>query len=329
MTDWLAAGVVWGLVLFSFWRGYHKDHHINRFVVLTWSIFVSIALVFTLRIESVGRIIDGWVNGHPVTYFLNATFTLTAAVLYAVSLGMVQDNSKPGIPLRPSHRGLINAAFGVAIALFLFIVGSFKAIISQDQAFHLMRFVLSVYLLALMFGMLIPLNWWMFRREQVFPMRCKHLALIAGLCVYASGAMIAVLLIPPHLLAGQTHSDYAADLRGVLGSLCLLVILIPHRWIVLVLLPRKLRLYRRIARVERWITARVAASQVVFDWRQAFSPLYVDHTIYLTVINIMDHYREIPSDDAQGQAVAGQIRTLWPQNPRYDDLVKALSQVTL
>lgn len=329
MTDWIAAGVVWGLILFSFRRGYHKDHHINRFVVLTWSIFMSIALVFTLRIEAVGRFIDGQSGGHPVTYFLNATFTLTAAVLYTVSLGMFQNHSKPDIPLRSYHRGLVYAALGVVVLLCLLIIGSFGALFTPAQAFHLMRFVLSAYLLALMFGMLIPFNWWMFRREQVFPMRCKHLALIAGLCVYASGAVIAVLLIPPHLLAGQAHSDYAAGLRGVLGSLCLLVILIPHRWIVMVLLPQKLRLLRRIARVERWIAARVAEPQVVLDWHQALSPLYVDHTTYLAVISIMDHYREIPSDDAPGQAVAGQIRALWPENPRYDDLVKALSQVTL
>ena len=329
MSDWIAAGVVWGLMLFSFYRGYRKEQKRDRFMVLTWLIFMSVACVFTLRIPAVEVGIDSRLGDHPVVYFLNAGFTLTAAVLYAISLGMFRDHPKPEILLRPNHRRVIYAALGVAVLLCLLLAGSLRDYSSPAQTRHLMRLVLSAYLLVLMFGMLIPFNWWMFRREQVFPMCCKHLALIAGLCVYGFGAMIAVLMIPLHLLTGQVQPDYAANMRGVLGSLCLLVILIPHRWIVMLLLPQKLRLYQRIARLEQWITARVKGSRDGIDWRRAFSPLYVDHVTYLAVINIMDHYREIQADDAPGWAVAEQIKTLWPDNPRYDDLVKALSQVTL
>jgi hypothetical protein len=327
MIDFLLFAIMWGLVIYSIQRGYRKERRIDRFAIITWSIFVFLALVCTFRIPAVEASIDEHLAGYKVAYLLNALSTIAAAVLYSVSLVLLDRGIQQDTLLGRFQRWFIYAAPVTATLLLAALWASVTDLMSREESLHLMRFGLSAYLLLLVTAVFIPANWWMFRRENVFPMRLKHLAMLVGLATYASGAIMTVILVPHYLATGDGPTDFGATFRAIVGGICFIAILLPHRWIALCLSPVKLYRYFRVVSLERKIGALFVIRREPVPWRQLLRPQHLEMATYITVINILDHYRRLEHCNTSGQAIYAQIELLLPQNPEYDDLVKAIGRV--
>jgi hypothetical protein len=195
MIDGLAALAVWGLVVQAIWRGYRHDRRVDRSALLTWAIVVSLAWLMTVRVPAVGEAINRRFDGQPVSEWLNAMATLTAAGLYATLLLMLPRENKP---LRPVHRWLTRSTPVTAVAASAIFAASFRSVIEPEQAYHLIRWIVALDLFAVIGWMFLPLNRWLARTEAVMPMRVKQWAMVAGLDVYAYDAMIYAVMV--HLM---------------------------------------------------------------------------------------------------------------------------------
>lgn len=51
--------------------------------------------------------------------------------------------------------------------------------------------------------------------------------------------------------------------------------------------------------------------------------------IYVTVINILDHYRRVDLGDPRGCELVAQIEALWSKCADYDELVEGLCRIRL
>ncbi len=63
--------------------------------------------------------------------------------------------------------------------------------------------------------------------------------------------------------------------------------------------------------------------------QQAFNPEQIEMAIYVTVINILDHYQCVDLDDPRGCELVAQIGALLPECADYDDLVEGLCRLRL
>ncbi len=326
MIDGLAAIAVWGLVVQGIWRGYRRERRVDRYALLTWAIVIALGWLMTVRVPAVGEAINRRFDEQPVSEWLNAMATLTAAGLYAT---LLLTFPKEDMPLRPYHRWLACSTPVTAAVASAILAGSFRSVIQPEQAYHLIRWILALDMFVVIIRMFVPLNWWLAQTETVMPMRVKQLAMVAGLAVYASGTVVTLVLVPLHLWNTTIPPDTLATPRLMLGAMCIIVLLCPHRWIVTALVPLKWRRYRRIAALERAIALSASARRVSFDWRRAWGAQYVEFATYLVVINILDYYRLVAPDDLVGHRLRHQIERVWQENPDYDDLVKALSKVSI
>jgi hypothetical protein len=325
MIDGLAALAVWGLVVQAIWRGYRHERRVDRHALLTWAIVIALGWLMTVRVPAVGEAINRRFDGQPVSEWLNALATLTAAGLYATLLLTLPREDKPQ---RRYYRWLARSTPVTALAASAILAASFRSVLQPEQAYHLIRWIVALDMFAVIGWMFLPLNRWLARTEAVMPMRVKQWAMVAGLAVYTSGTVVALVLVPLHLWNPAIPPDALAAERLVLGAMCIIILLSPHRWIVVALVPLKWRRYRRIAALERAITLSAGVRRLSFDWWRAWAPQYLEFATYLSVINILDSYRLVPSDDAVAQRLRRQIELVWQENPDYDDLVNALSKVS-
>lgn len=328
MVDLALAALVWLAVIGAIGRGLRQERHLNHFALRVWIIFILIALVFTFRCAPVERLIDARFGGKPVTFWLNALSTLGAAVVYAASVRQLVD--VPGHrAARSVYPSLIAASGFIMLGLCLILASTFAEAISRQEAQYSMRWLLEVYILLLLGVMLIPVNVDLLRRESIAPMRVKHTAVIISLAAYAVGAVAAAVFIPPILITGEVNPYPDSVPRVPIGAACLVVMLLPHKYLRTLLLPLHLCRYRRIAALERFVHAQVGFEREPLIWRQALHPQAVEIATYVAVINILDYYRRLRADDPDTRAIAQQVALLLPTHPAYDDLVHALSRVRL
>ncbi len=138
-----------------------------------------------------------------------------------------------------------------------------------------------------------------------------------------------MVCIPPILLTGRENPGPYLVPRGAVAAVCLVIILIPHRWLALLLLPRRLRRYTRLAKLEGRLSDLVLLRRKRLAWRHVFRLEYVEMAIYLITINILDNYRRVDLNDPFGCELYAQLQALLSQSLEYDDLVEALCRVTL
>ena len=175
----------------------------------------------------------------------------------------------------------------------------------------------------------VPINAAMFREEQVFPMRIKHLVTLVLTATFALSAACSVVFIPPILLTGQPNPGPFLIPRGLIAAFCLVIILVPHRWLSLLLLPLELRCYGRLAALERRLEKLVDIRRERLSFQQAIRPEYIEMAIYVTVINILDNYPRVDLADPVGCDLVAQVEALWPACAGYDELVEGLCRIRL
>ncbi|NLF76530.1 MAG: hypothetical protein GX573_12610 [Chloroflexi bacterium] len=197
------------------------------------------------------------------------------------------------------------------------------------QTEHLTKWVVEGYGLLQSVLVFVPVNATMFRQERVFPMRVKHLATIVICATFALSAACSVAFIPPILLTGQSNPGPFLIPRGPIAAFCLVVILVPHRWLSLLLLPRRLRCYGRLATVEARLANLVDIRREPLKLSQAVQSQGIEMAIYVTAINILDHYRRVDLSDPRGCELVAQIEALLPECANYDELVEGLCRVRL
>ncbi|NDJ75727.1 MAG: hypothetical protein GYB65_05675 [Chloroflexi bacterium] len=328
MVDLALALLIWLGVIGAIWRGFRHERRVNRFAFRAWIIFIFIALVFTFRSPPVEAIIDAQFGGQPVTFWLNALSTLGAAVVYAIAvLKLVETSEEEGT--RRSHPKLVGAAGVVGLGLCLVLAASVNGAVTRQQAQYGMRLLLEFYVLLLLIFMLIPINVGMFRRETVRPMRVKHAAVIVSFLAYAAGAVAATLFIPPILITGHVNPGPDCVPRVAIGAVCLMVMLLPHKRLRVLLLPLHLYRYLRIASLECFLDERVGFEREPLAWRQALRSQYVEIATYVAVINILDYYRHLRAEDPDEHLLYRKIAALLPSHLAYDDLVVALSRISV
>lgn len=326
MVDLAVAALIWLAVIGAIGRGLRQERHLDRFALRAWIIFILIALVFTFRCAPVEALIDARFGGKPVTFWLNALSTLGAAVVYAASVRKLVDVPDQRAA-RSGYSSLIAASGFIVLGLCLILASTFAEAISRQEAQYSMRWLLEVYTLLLLVVMLIPINVGLLRRETIAPMRVKHTAVIISLAAYAAGAVAAAVFIPPILITGEVNPYPDSVPRVLIGAVCLVVMLLPHKHLRTLLLPIHLYRYLRIAALERFMHAQVGFEREPLVWRQALHPQAVEIATYVAVINILDYYRRLRADDPDTREVAQQVASLMPTHPAYDDLVRALSRV--
>jgi len=329
MGEAVLCSLVWGFVLYGLWRGYRRARHVDRYVLITWTIFISLGVVFTLRIKAVQPFVDAYFYDYPVTFLASLLAVLAATAAYSLSLMWLVQRSPGLYRLRWFHLRLIRAAPGIAGLLLGVMAAHIAGWVSAFRAEHMMKWVVEGYGLLQSALVFVPVNAAMFRQERVFPMRVKHLATLVLTTTFALSAAFSVVFIPPIMLTGQSNQGPYFIPRGLIAAFCLVIILIPHRWLTLLLLPRRLHCYARLAALERRLSERVLLRRERLAWWHMLCPEYVEMAIYVTVINILDHYRRVDLGDPRGGELVAQIDALWPECADYDDLVEGLCRIRL
>ncbi|NLF79236.1 MAG: hypothetical protein GX573_26375 [Chloroflexi bacterium] len=329
MAETVLCSLVWGFVLYGMWRGYRGAQRIDRYVLITWTIFISLGVVFTLRIKAVQPFIDAYFHDYPVTFLVSLLAVVAATAAYSLSLKWLVQRSPGLIRLRWFHLRLIQAAPGIAGLLVGLMAAHIAGRVSAFRAEHMMKWAVEGYGLLQSALVFVPVNLAMFRQEEIFPMRVKHLATLVLTATFAISATFSVVFIPPILLTGQPNQGPYLIPRGLIAAFCLVIILVPHRWLALLLLPPRLRRYARLAALERHIEKMVLIRRKSPAWSQVFDPEELEMAVYVTVINILDHYRRVNLGDPRGCELVAQIDALWPECAGYEELVEGLCRIRL
>lgn len=329
MIDAALGILVWVFVLYSVMRAYRREQRLDRYVILTWTIFVSVAVVFTLRVPAVRPVIDGLADDRPVTFLLSLLGVLTATAAYSLSLKWLADDAPEAHRQRCYHAQLVQAALVVAALLVALMVLHMTGGLTRFLVEHMMKWTLEAYALLQAGLVLVPFNVAMVRRERVFPMRVKHFATLVLCAIFGVSAALSVVAIPPMLFTGQANRVPYLIPRGPVAAVCLVIILVPHHWLTLLLLPRRLRRYVQLTRLERALGKRITIRRAGLGHWQLWSPAYVEMAIYVTLINVLDNYRRLDASDPRGGALVRQIDDLLPRCAEYDDLVEGVCRVTL
>jgi hypothetical protein len=327
MIDWLLFGAVWTLVLYSIGRGYRR-HGADYFARLVWSTSIGVGLVCTFRVPAIMAWIDALFGGHPVASLLGALSTIVTAVLYTRILLYLQAQAHPPTTLQRFHRWFLYAAPLFCLVLVLLVVSSGWAWLTDTQIYYSIRFVLGLYMLPLATLLLIPANLEFFRRERVFPMQCKHLTMIIGMSVYSIGTAIALGRIGVFYMTGQMPHEVERNGYAVLGGLCIVAMLVPHRWLVATQLLSGWYRYLKLAALERQIATLVDMQRTPLEWRHVFQQPHVDTTSYTIVINILDDYPDLENHET-GQALFLQIEAAQERYSAPDELANALSRIKM
>jgi hypothetical protein len=260
---------------------------------------------------------------------LSLLTVLGAVATYSITLKWVVERSPQIYPLRRCHLWLIYAAPAIILFILLLMAVYLDGHLSSFRVQYLMKWLVEGYGLLQSTLVFVPINTQMFRQERVFPMRVKHLTTLVLTVTFAISAAFSVIFIPPILLTGHENPGPYLIPRGPIAALCLVIILVPHRWLALLLLPRRLRRYARLAALERRLAGLVTLRRERLDWWRLFRPEYVEMAIYVTLINILDNFRRADRADPRGCELYAQIQVLLPLYADYDDLVEAICRVTI
>ena len=329
MGDSVLGGLLWAFILYGMVRGYRRARQVDRYVLITWTIFIALGVVFTLRIRAVQPFVDACFYGYPVTFLVSLLAVLAATAAYSLSLLWPAQRSPGLYRLRWFHLRLIQAAPGIAGLLLAMMAAHVAGGVSAFRAEHMMKWVVEGYGLLQAALVFVPVNAAMVRQERVFPRGVKLLAALVLTTPFALSAAFSVVFIPPIIVTGQSNQGPYVIPRGLIAAFCLMIILAPHRWLTLLLLPRRLRCYGRLAAVEHRLGKLVDIRRERLSLRQWFNPEQIEMAIYVTTINILDHYRRVDLGDPRGCELVAQIQALWPECADYDDLVEGLCHIKL
>jgi hypothetical protein len=109
--------------------------------------------------------------------------------------------------------------------------------------------------------MFVPAGLFLFKRERVLPMRFKNgviTVFFSLYSVYSVGSVLIGLLLPFDRTLGDRIAIILQPLNYVFLPM-LMVMLVPHRWLLFAFYPARLYTYHRLRRLEKTV-ARMAGA---------------------------------------------------------------------
>jgi hypothetical protein len=326
---WLLCLVVCGFMAYTLYRGHRHPQPLTRDALLIRSLFVSMTALFILRMPAIQAWGDSYFGNYPITYTLELMALLALTTAYALLIRRFVEGAPIVYPIRRGYWRLVWVALPVALTLLGLLLVYRAEQLSYVQTKYLMKWLVEVYALLQCVGVFVPMSWHLVHHEQVFVMRIKHLAGLVLTGTFALTAALAVIFIPPILLTGKENPMPTLIMRGPIATPCLVVLLVPHRWLAFLLLPQYWRRYRSLMALERRLPHRVSLYQELIPWWHWVRPELMEIGIYLKVIAILDHYRRVDLHDPVVCELSAQIQEQVSRHPEYEHLVEALCCVTI
>lgn len=330
MSDLLLPIFYWPFLIYAMYRGYHHTHLIDRATLLTWLVFIALGMVFVFRRDAALSAMDDLFEGVPVSIWANAFWKIVALTSYSMILWDVVNKESSVQEPRPYHKRLIY--IGAPVTTFLIsgiLAAGFLNVLSDFQAHYWIEFLAEFYLMMQLAFVFTPINWRLYKQEQVYPMQVKEMTLVVFSVISASASLMTVLFVPSILFTGKANPYPDLIPRAAVGVVCLIIILIPHRWIAHSLIPLKLYRLYNIKRIERRLGRYIGIRKERFALPKLFEATYLDMAIYRSVINILDNYRELQLWEYDRLPIYTELEKLMKQNSTYPELVRAMSRVHL
>ena len=302
-----------------FYRTYQEQNFTGSYALLVWGSLLLMGLVFVFRTKPIEAYLDReFFGGAPGTYFLrDFSFTL-GLVLYSKVLRLVDPQ------FNHLHRWLDYFSMLILGILTYIFWASTQHQISAHQARYLMMTVMDFNALIYICLLCFPVNFFMFRREEIDVMRVKHFFTSLLCFAYGVTAFLTLIIGPIAVATGKVL--FTVPL-GPIGVVCICVQFMPHNKIIYLLQPEQVYHYYKIRNLERWIAARTNAVSVAGLWVNPFSISHTTSVIYTAMINIWDYYKLLPPEAAHVMEQIDQIMKTYPKDSDYHFLVKALARV--
>lgn len=328
MSDLLLPIFYWPFLIYAMYRGYQHTHLVDRATLLTWLVFIALGMVLVFRSDVALHAMDDLFKSVPVSIWVNAFWKIIALTSYSMILWDVVNKESSVQNPRLYHKGLIYVGGPITTILISGILAAgFLNMLADLQTHYWIELAAEFYLMMQLAFVFTPINWRLYKQEQVYPMRVKEMTLVVFSVVSALASLLTVLFVPPILITGVINPYPELIPRAAVGVVCLIIILIPHRWISYSLVPLKLYRLYNIKRIERRLEWYIGIRKERFSLPKLFEATYLDMAIYRSVINILDNYRQLPAWGYDRLPVYTQLEKLMSQNTTYTELVRAMSRV--
>lgn len=328
MSDLLLPSLYWPFLIYAMYRGYQHTRQIDRAMLLTWLVFIALGMVLVFRGDSALNLMDDLFEGVPVSIWINAFWKIVALTSYSLILWDVVNKEFSVHHPRSYHKRLIYIGAPIATLLIsgVLVVGFLDGL-SDFRTHYWIELIAESYLMMQLVFVFTPINWRLYKQEQVYPMRVKEMTLVIFSVVAGLASLMTVVFVPPILLTGKINPYPELIPRAEVGVICLIIILIPHRWISFSLIPLKLYRLYNIKRIERLLWRYSGIRKERFALPKVFEASYLDMAIYRSIINILDNYRQLQLRGYDRLPIYGELEKLMKQNCTYPELVRAMSRV--
>lgn len=287
-----------------------------------WSVFFLVCLIALLTVDAIGKRLDGYFVGLPVTTLIRSLLMLTTVVVFF--RGIDGDDIQRPRAAKYLIRFTVVAG-GLSISAFIWFAVSGAA--SSDTINYFTKNLRDAVMIVWVLLIFIPFSVRLWRNEQVRPMKL-HRAIDLGfwfafLIISVTGIALSLVTTfaerwQPYLWAIDRSFTY-------LCYLLMLMTLFPYRWLMPLFYPRKLLLYLRLKRlqhsVKRWSATQPPQPNLSLNLAH---PDELELAIYQTVIHILDMY---PSMSGNGRALQDQIQRVVDTQPTYNEVAQKLANL--
>jgi hypothetical protein len=292
--------------------------------LLVWTQFFLSCLTFTFTGQDTEIWADAFFDYLPVSVYVKFFCMIQIAHLYH---GMIY-TIKPLSPARVQGlQHLHRAALVIGAVSFLWmVISGYRPDLSFRYEVNAARdVVVSLYIIV----SLLPTTLFLRQHEQIATMRLKHSVSILFCWTYllvTATSLISLIVVRFKLADIDLLLPWFLPLTYVLYAL-FLIALMPHRWIVVLLIPGRLRTYWRLCQLQRAIArfTYVQAPDVNHPWKST-SLFELELAIYQVTISILDH---IPLLEKRAEAISfyPALAQLSQADLTYPALVKELVAV--
>lgn len=315
---------LWLMYVVLFLRAMLQKRGPEHLRLRVWTQFFLSCLAFTFTGQDTEIWADAFFDHLPVSIYVKFFCMIQIAHLYHGMTYTIMPLSQARVnALRHLHR----TAILVGLVSFLaFILFDYRPDLSFRYEVNAARdVVLALYIIL----SLLPTTLFLRRNERVETMRLKHGLSILFCITYliiTGTSLISLLVVRLNLMDIELLLPWFLPFTYVLYALFLLLLL-PHRWIVVLLIPGRLWTYRRLRRLQRTVAhfAHIQIDDMSTRWRGS-SLFELELLIYQVTISILDH---IPLMENRSQEIAfyPALAQLAQADLTYPALVKALVAV--
>lgn len=321
MIDYLLIIGTWALLLGCYGRAFQQGLLAGPSARLIWALFFCVGLTFVFRTGSIEQHLDRWAGGLPLGYWAKAFFILVATGLYGRVLRQVQ-------PAQYARWGWVTQGLPIALLanLLLLYLGWIERLDPVQVRYSIMTLTDAVVMLN-MLALFLPINYAMLQYETLEPMQIKHIATLIFCLFYVAAGCITLVLGPVAVFTGYISPLHEAIPLGIIIFFCVVIQLLPHRYLHQLLLVERVWVYRRLRRLENVV--------MQLSGRTSQLPAYVNllhepalaQATYMALIAILDYSGIAAETSPEGRMLYTQISQASPLDASYEVLVRALARI--